>query len=216
MKNNPKKLVFIFTGLLLSIIMIGIISLYTTNAKPTPTSTQMPVQDEIINTQIEALQTAINQPNLSPQLEKSLHEKLTILQTQATQQAEIAQNPAPKNDGLRQILPVITDSPFPVGIFPGGADLVHPFEMTAQNTWQGIIDDQFYQIIAGKENSDLQQSLLVILVTSSNRMTTSFETHYATSANGALTIVACDQLVLLLSDENGNLFSFDVQQRLFK
>lgn len=164
--------------------------------------------------EIEQIRRALQDENLGAQMRRSLEEKLEMLERAASQSAEagLVEPQAGMDEEKR---PSSEDPPFPQGIFEGDEGIFRPSEAQITNRWQGVIDGWYYQVLAGAEGDDPGQGLVVVIVTSPDRMTSTFEFYPMDEQKGRLEILSEEALRLRLAAEDGTILFFEIDGRRF-
>ncbi len=215
-----KKKIIIMTGSMTALlILIGILLFQSTptrtaDALPDQKATSTPASD-LINTQmanIEKLQQELQNPDLSPEMHRSLSEKLENAESLATQIMLSAGLPAPKNQGLAQLAPQVTDPPFRSGLFPGGDSLILPYRVHVNNYWQLQTEEGYLQIVAGESPDDPQRGALYILQTNLEKTTSTMRILYGPAGSQSLTLLQHKADVLSLKTESGEILTFGLAE----
>ena len=168
-----------------------------------------PLEDEI-NTYREMLND--DRP-LDEQMRQSLEEKLAMAERRATQ---MAPGQPPRNpDQTPVLIPVVTDPPFPTGIFEGGAGAFRPSQARIQNRWQGIVNGDYAVVFAGALANDPEQGIVYIQWMSFDRRSTTWGYYPTPEKSGSVRIVQAEGARLILTSDDGKTFYFDVPVQVY-
>lgn len=120
----------------------------------------------------------------------------------------VPEKPADKC-GLRPT-PLPTEIPTP-GVEQFPAELYEQYNLFANSRWQGDTNGQWAVVLAGYLRDDPQQGVLLVLVPNTDDQ----GVYPAPQAGGALQITAADGARLILVDDAGANFSFDIAARAY-
>jgi len=101
------------------------------------------------------------------------------------------------------------------GIFPGDGGLFHDGQAVIANHWQSLVGGDYLQVYAGVKSKNSALGVVVVMVTSANRMQTQAQVYQAPPDTGPLEIIGANGLVLKLQAGNGRLLDFDLRTRQF-
>lgn len=159
---------------------------------------------------------ALPGPPLDAQLRASLAEKAVMAQRMASDKAAGARQPAPKQPGTPPDFgPQTTNNQTPpTGIFEGGEAIIHGFQATILNHWQGTPDGTLTQVFAGALADDPDQGVIFVAIWAGNVPQI---TQYLTpSHDGAARITAEQAGSLQVQTSGGSQWSFDWHSGEFK
>lgn len=168
------------------------------------TSTVMPPGQERRQKEIERLQTEIADPNINPGTKGMLEKKLELSAKEATLLAK----PGKPFHTPR------AETPDPTKVFKveGAFGLINapiPFSpqfVKIKNIWKGRGDKGIKMVYAGNYTKDPEQGVVIVSHQGSQN-----DGFYPTPFKvGSVMIKSSNGMVLLLSSETGDLFSFDV------
>ncbi len=162
---------------------------------------------------IQALETSLENPELSQGMKTSLEEKLHLLKAIAARAAESRNTAGSKDASLRTAIIFTQDPVFQQGIFPGGDSLILPYRTPVSNYWQKRTAYGYIQIVAGLSPTNPGQGALFYLLTTPDKSLTEFDLLLAPEGVGALRITAATDGGLLLSAQTGESLFFDLEQK---
>jgi hypothetical protein len=150
-----------------------------------------------------------------PLMARSLAEKAEIeqryeasrFQSQGALPPEVASRPAD--------IEAIQNPVFKSGIIEGVAGPFNSFDVQVSNVWQEETEAGFIQIFAGVSGTDPQLGMLVLLLTSRDRLNSDEFRYPAPGAHGALRITEAIDPILSLSAEDGVRYTFDLRNRTY-
>jgi hypothetical protein len=156
-------------------------------------------------------------PEVTPDrlLAESLAEKDAIERRFLTASNQSQAAPPPRNRPPAGGLAPIDDPPFQTGILEGVAGPFSSQDIVVVNLWQDELDTGFLQVFAGAYGLDPNRGVLVVLLTSGDRLHAAEERYPAPEANGALRIIGVEGTVLNLVAEDGTELSFELQSRQY-
>lgn len=166
------------------------------------------------------LRQALQNNQLSTADRASLQTKLAL-----SERASVRPTPEVVNNLPPVVLPTVPLPTFPANaqtimlpdqekIMKGSEGLVHAWEASTENTWQGWRNGIFYEVVAGAAADDLTQGWIKVFETSqshSNQQVflTSFKT-------GALRILQVQGERVIFADTSGGTLSFNLTSHTFE
>ncbi len=168
------------------------------------------VQDEV-----STLQQLLNSSHPDDQTRSSLLEKLNIAKQVAAERQAEKNNPAVQAARRLLIPPAVQDAPMRSGIFPGDGGMFHDGQAVIANRWQSQLDGSNFQVYAGAAGKNSPQGVVVVTITSADRMQTRSQVYLAPPRTGPLEIISASGLVVELQAANGRLLDFDLRTRQF-
>jgi len=156
----------------------------------------------------------LHQSALDSLLRKSIEEKLEMAKRAEQTYANIEdvheiQSPDTLSAPLEQ-----DDPTFIAGIFEGDEGLFTTDKARIENYWQGKVNDKYIQIFAGASAADLEQGIVIVVVTSMDRLSTTFENYYPQKNIGPFRVVDENEMRLILSGTDGQIV-FDIFEMNF-
>lgn len=110
--------------------------------------------------------------------------------------------------------PIATEAPWPLGVVEDGES---PFSASFvfTNRWQGVVDNQRMIAYAGYAKSDPLQGIILLWEGAFDPSNSVDTVYFSPAKDGALQIVAEDNLRLTLKTANDQLLYFDIPSRQF-
>jgi hypothetical protein len=150
--------------------------------------------------------------DLNPQRRQSIEDKLAYAEGQATE----ASFPLPTKDPNKTMGPIlVTDGPFPMGIFEGQGQEYKRSVAQINNRWQGIVDGEYVTIQAGALAKDPEQGVLFIWRTYAGREHHRVAMYLTPEKAGSIRTVDVQANRLILNTEDGQVFYFDMPGERF-
>jgi len=168
----------------------------------------------ILTSQITLISEELLKEQLSPQMRKSLTEKLELLQNYSDMMAKRERTLAIKDKNLQAIAPEVNDPPFQQGIFPGGDHLLRDYAVSANNYFQTEYLGNYIQIVAGKNLATLSGSLYMI-TTSSDKIDSEMFSIPLPEHIHDLIIVSFEGNYITLSDQDKQIYRFELETKIF-
>jgi hypothetical protein len=183
----------------------------TTPIPPTPTMALQAVVDARFYWdwgQAEEWRRQAQRRDIEEWLRRSYEEKTWMAdQAAITQATAAARTPAPKIDAT-PVAP--TEEPFPTGMFEGNPGAYRDSDFVVQNSWQGYIEGQFWQVYAGARGDDHRQGMLTVIV---RGRPASGATWYETASPiGWIRVTSVDVPIVHLVAEDGRTLAFDLNK----
>jgi hypothetical protein len=123
--------------------------------------------------------------------------------------------PARKDVRVAPELPAIKSPAFQEGIFTGEPGHFYSGAVLVENLWQGKRAGQFVQVFAGMDGADSSQGVVIVLITQADR-SPGQETWFRTPvATGSVRILDKQADILLVGNDEGARFFFDLNQMDF-
>ena len=192
-------------------ILVGLV-IFTSNVTASLSKQQNTTTMPPEMTEIALYRQSLQSGDIDEQTRLSIQEKLDMAIRIATQ---IAESSAVQPLGNVPTLIMMTDPPVPTGIFEGDEGIFRPGEVTINNYWQNVIGDEIIQVFAGSSGRESGTGIVVVAVTSADRMQTVFEKLTPASTIGSLRIVSEQGGIIRLKATNGLELLFDVGNREF-
>jgi hypothetical protein len=167
---------------------------------------------------VQNLEQALKNNQLNSADRISLDEKLKLMQSASTKPAVRTAVPGQKSNSQAQLLaPTLSRAATPAPeeeILEGSEGLVHTWEASIQNLWEGQRTGIYYQVLAGASVEDPAQGLLLVIETSDTGQRIP---HYYLTAEkvGRLRILSVKGTQLSLSSKNGGKLVFDLKTSAF-
>jgi len=165
--------------------------------------------------EVSTLQQLLRSGLPDAQARRSLLEKLTIANQVAAERQAEKNNPAVQAAHRRPTPQAVQDAPMRSGIFPGDGGLFHDGQAVIANHWQSQVGGDYLQVYVGATGKNSAQGVVVVMVTSANRMQTQSQVYQAPPDAGPLEIIGANGLVLNLQAENGRRLDFNLRTRQF-
>jgi hypothetical protein len=163
-------------------------------------------------TEIAQYRQSLLSGDIDEQTRLSIQEKLDIAIRIATQ---IAESSAVQPLGNAPTLIMMTDPPVPMGIFEGDEGIFRPDEVIINNYWQNVIGDEIIQVFAGSSGGESGVGIVIVAVTSADRMQTVFDKFSPGLTFGSLRIVSEQGGIIRLISTNGVELFFNVGNKKF-
>lgn len=167
---------------------------------------------------VQDLQAALENDQLSAADRSSLEEKSTLAQQLSIQTANGLTAPGPKTNTQAQILAPMLSSSAALAleeeILEGSEGLVHTWEASVQNLWEGQRAGIYYQVLAGALADDPGQGLLLVIETTAAGQR-SQQLYLTAEKVGRLRILDVQETRLSLTAGNGSKLIFDLETRTF-
>jgi hypothetical protein len=159
---------------------------------------------------LDQVQISLNSPQLDPQMQTSLQEKINLLNSAVLTLEESQMNSATKDTCSSSVLTESTDPEFSSGIKSGGPIAGQPYGMQVNNIWQAHRDIGYIQIAAGSSPDHPQQGALFILLTSLDKFSTQSTLIVTPEYSGGLLILESRDNELVIQAQDGTQFIFDL------
>jgi hypothetical protein len=156
-----------------------------------------------LQTNANALVTALEAPGLSPTLYSSIESKRIAFQSMADMAASSKNNPAPKEKPLALPLPRSGDPVFQSGIIQNGEFPGRPYGVDIRNVWQAPTANGYLQVAAGTSPANPLRGAVYLVLASPDRLTFQSELLLAPEGCSALTIIREGENQLYLQSDNG-------------
>ncbi len=167
---------------------------------------------------IQGLRQALDSSRLNSAERQALQKKLAYTERLATQRAARPEARGPKGRLVPPVpMPqaeVISSAEPAERIIPGSEGLVHPWEASINNLWEGSYNNVPYQVLAGSSADDPTQGLVILIDYSAGRPAQ--QTYRAPAHSGALQIVARQGGRLQCVAKGGAALFFDMESRTFQ
>lgn len=156
---------------------------------------------------------------LSEDAARSVDEKLAMAERMAAEQADAAQvhtTKVPLPESAFEPAPALADVEIMDEIFEGSEGLVRPSQAAILNGWQGQRDETLYQVLAGASALNAKQGLLYVMESRLGDTGPSITVYEAPEMTGALRITAVEGNLLIMTAEDGSIWTFDLTARSFE
>ncbi len=174
--------------------------------------------DQVI---IQGLRRALSSSRLDAADRQALEKKLAYSERLAQQRAVKPQDHQPKpKDALVAPVQIPRADGFSTQpaeqIISGSEGLVHPWEASINNLWEGTYNGVPYQVLAGSVPNDPSQGLVIVIESPSGQAQPFQHTYRAPAHSGALRIVARQDGRLQCAAADGSTLFFDLAARTFR
>lgn len=206
MDNPPPKLEFRWTRSRLwqgALLVLGLVAIILVLILSTPAQSS--------GEEGSLQSTEAPQSNPDNQMARSLNEKEAIKQRyeDAINQAQAA---PPARGDRPPDMEVGADPEFQTGILVGVAGPFGSQDVVVSNVWQEELDEGFLQAFAGAYGVKPEQGVLVIIITSKDRLTAVEERFPTTEELGGLLIIQVEGELIELRAEDGTTLFFDLER----
>lgn|GEM_PF-554044 len=165
--------------------------------------------------EVSTLQQLLSSGLPDAQARRSLLEKLTIANQVAAERQAEKNNPVVQAARQRPTPQAVQDAPMRSGIFPGDGGLFHDGQAVIANHWQSQVGGDYLQVYVGATGKNSALGVVVVMVTSANRMQIQSQIYQAPPDAGPLEIIGANGLVLKFQAENGRRLDFNLRTRQF-
>lgn len=167
---------------------------------------------------VQGLRQALSSGRLSEPDRQLLQKKLELNQRLADQRAAPSTARGPKGTLVAPVpMPSPQNPSEPVErIIPGSEGLVHSWEASINNLWEGLYQDTPYQILAGAAPDEPAQGVLIVIAYPSSSAMPVRSTYRSPSPAGALSIVERQGSRLRCTAAGGSILYFDLETRAFQ
>jgi len=159
---------------------------------------------------MDHIQLSLENPDLDPQMQASLQEKINLLNAAALNAQESLLDRTGKDAIGPSIIAECHDPEFKSGIITGGSIAGIPYGMQVNNTWQARLDNGYLQIAAGASPDNPQQGAIFILLTSLDKTSTQSSLIITPEDTGMLLILESKDNELLIQAEDETRFIIDL------
>jgi hypothetical protein len=175
---------------------------------------------EADQTFIQGLQQSLDNNRLNAADRQALEKKLEFSQRLAAQQAANPGSRGPKGN-LAAPVPMPQSLIAPTQdlagrIIPGSEGMIHSWEASINNMWEGPYNGTQYQVLAGASPEDPAQGLLIVFEYPANRGAPIRYTYRAPSGSGSLTIVQKQGGHFRCTTSSGTALTFNLDTRVFQ
>jgi hypothetical protein len=170
----------------------------------------LPVPTPYSQGEVARLEQFLAQPGIDQIMRRSLEEKLEMARSAARDQAAGILNNGIQSAALQPTPLTIMDHAINEGIFPGSEGMFGQGRAQINNYWQGQVLGEIVQVFAGASGQYPGQGILIVLVTSADRLNTREQVVAAAVGTGALTILSEQDGQIAVGASNGQSLTFDV------
>lgn len=209
-KINGKRIFLIFIIVATMTVWLTLSGKWHVFGQTTDEPTQPAGQAEV--TRLETLMAESQADEIAT---ASLSEKLAIARSVLADQVEFLDAQAIQAAAKRPTPQPVVDDPITEGIFEGHDGLFRSGQAEIINRWQGVFEGENMQVFAGAA-ANSNQSLLIIVTTSPDRLQWFFTPVPAPFQAGALRIVEAQNGVLSLLAEDGSNWVFDIASQTYR
>lgn len=169
---------------------------------------------------IQGLRQALSSDRLDASDRQSLQKKLAYSERLAAQRGAPSAARGPKGALLAPVpmpQPLQQDSTLPVErILPGSEGMLHTWEASVTNRWEGLYRDLPTQVFAGATPADPAQGLLIVIQYPAETGQPVRRAYLAPSRAGALTILERQGDLLRCAAADGSTLLFNLETRAFQ
>jgi len=169
-----------------------------------------------LNAQINEYEKMLKDNSLTDEARNSLQEKLTMAQHQLELYTQLSADIGGEPDAKQAEIPILDDPNFETGIFEGDGGMFRPEVAVIQNYYQTQYGDQYIQAYAGAVGTDKSQGIVILAVTSIDKMETTFEQFLTPVNEGYVRIENVDNHIIFLITESQNHLSFRIREKVFE
>jgi hypothetical protein len=168
---------------------------------------------------IQGLQRSLSSSRLNDADRQALQKKLEYSQRLAAQQAAKPETHGPKGTLVPPVaMPqsAVTNKHPEEHIIPGSEGVIHSWEASINNLWEGSYNGSQYQVFAGASPDDSAQGLVIVFVYPSDQSPPIRSIYQAPLRSGAMSIVERQGGRLRCATLNGSTLYFDLETRTFQ